>query len=128
MAEYFYVASSVRNIHNVRACIRLIEDNTLLKCSYDWTQEIVDPSIVDLKYQRKLITWELDGVGNSDLVIMLPPCGRGAHVELGYALALDIPVIMVGQSEDPAMAYALVKQVQDISELMQVLKNYEEVD
>lgn len=121
--EYFCIASSIKNVENVREYMRLITANTDLRCSYDWTQVIIDPREVDLAYQQKVITWELDGVSNSDVVIMLPPLGRGAHVELGYALAHDIPVVIVGDIQDPAMAYSLVEQVQDSRELLCYLNN-----
>ena len=39
-------------------------------------------------------TFESQGILDSDVVIILLPAGRGAHIELGMALALNKRIIL----------------------------------
>jgi nucleoside 2-deoxyribosyltransferase len=43
---------------------------------------------------------ELRAIADADVFIMLAPAGIGTHVELGAALALNKPVIIVGEHWD----------------------------
>lgn len=42
---------------------------------------------------------EMEGVRNSDVVIALLPGGRGTHIELGAAIALGKPVLLIDESD-----------------------------
>lgn len=44
---------------------------------------------------RDVATKELDAVKNADVFVAILPGGRGTHVEIGAALALGIPVLLV---------------------------------
>lgn len=43
---------------------------------------------------------ESKGIEDSDVVIILLPAGRGAHIELGMALALKKKVFLCGDEEE----------------------------
>lgn len=61
--------------------------------SYDWT---VHGSVSGEGAQRliEVSSSELCAIASADLVIVLLPGGRGTHVELGAALALDKMVVI----------------------------------
>lgn len=43
---------------------------------------------------------DLSGVGLADCLIAILPGGRGTHVEIGFALAREIPVLILGAAGD----------------------------
>lgn len=83
----FYVASSFRNIVNVRYVARALETRGYVN-TYDWTHERVgsDSGKVTLGDLRSIGQRERDAVIGADVVILLPG-GKGTHVELGIAIA-----------------------------------------
>ncbi|QNR21163.1 group-specific protein [Exiguobacterium sp. Helios] len=86
----FYTASSFRNIEDVR----FINDQLIKQghhLTYDWTQsERVDtPAAL-----QRIGQLELDAVRAIDCMILVLPAGKGSHVELGIALASQIPIFL----------------------------------
>ncbi|MDI3235779.1 group-specific protein [Exiguobacterium antarcticum] len=86
----FYTASSFRNIE----IVQFINDQLIKQghhLTYDWTQsERVDtPSAL-----QRIGQLELDAVRASDCLILVLPAGKGSHVELGIAIATQIPVFL----------------------------------
>ncbi len=43
---------------------------------------------------------ELNGIDESDIVIIVLPAGRGTHIELGYALAKGKKIILYSSNEE----------------------------
>lgn len=88
-----YVASGLENVENARSlCTRLkIADHTI---TYEWMKH---GAVWDKgeRVVRDVATQEMSGVRHADVVVVLLPGGRGTHVELGAALALGKPVIIV---------------------------------
>ena len=63
-----------------------------------------------LKGQIKLATADLRGIEKADALIVLLPGKEGTHIELGYALALDLPVLIVGTVTRQCPFYALCER------------------
>lgn len=91
-----YVASSLYNKTNVKALYKYL---AYLQCSitYDWTTHGGVNDEVSLK---EIGLKEYQGVVDCDVLVMLMPARLGSHVELGIALALCKPVIIVTNGED----------------------------
>lgn len=78
----FYIASSLKNIENVR---RVAEDLKArgFQHTYDWTTHSNVDTITKL---CNIGQEEVSGVLAADVVIVMIPAGKGSHVELGIAL------------------------------------------
>lgn len=91
-----YVASSLYNKTNVKALYKYL---AYMQCTitYDWTTHggvNVEASL------REIGLKEFQGVVDCDVLVMLMPARLGSHVELGIALALGKPVVIITGSED----------------------------
>lgn len=68
------------------------------KHTYNWTdnvnKEITKKNLVE--YAKS----EFQGIIDSDVVIILLPAGRGTHIELGMALALNKKVYLCSLTEE----------------------------
>ena len=93
----FYVGSGMKNCELVTYYAeKLIEQGW--HQTYDWVKNINgDISIEDM---IKYATLEKQGVADADVVIILLPAGRGAHIELGMALALGKKLFLCAQQEN----------------------------
>ena len=93
----FYVGSGMKNCELVNYYAeKLIEKGW--NQTYDWVKNVnEDVSIDDMREYAKL---EKQGVAGADVVIIILPAGRGAHVELGMALALEKKLFLCAQAED----------------------------
>ncbi|GAB3536345.1 nucleoside 2-deoxyribosyltransferase [Arthrobacter tecti] len=88
VSRKFYVASSFRNIVNVRYVAQALESKGYVN-TYDWTQNASkrDAGTVTLDDLRSIGQRERDAVMGADVVVILLPGGKGTHVELGIAIA-----------------------------------------
>jgi nucleoside 2-deoxyribosyltransferase len=86
-----YVASSLENAVNVINIYDYLICNDHI-ITYNWTKHGRITKVEDL---REVGRNEFDGVVDCDLLIMLMPARLGSHVELGIALALGKPVIII---------------------------------
>lgn len=91
-----YVASSLYNKTNVKALYKYL---AYLQCSitYDWTTHGGVNDEVSLK---EIGLKEYQGVVDCDVLVMLMPARLGSHVELGIALALCKPIVIITDGED----------------------------
>lgn len=96
----FYVASSFRNIVNVRYVAQILESKGYIN-TYDWTQNASarDAGTVTLGDLRSVGQHERDAVTGADVVVILLPGGKGTHVELGMAIALGRRTILHSSEE-----------------------------
>nr|WP_144921004.1 group-specific protein [Paenibacillus bovis] len=78
----FYVASSFKNINEVRLVSNLLKEKGFIQ-TYDWTRNERASTIEDL---REIGIQELNAVKEADFIIVLLPAGKGSHIELGIAL------------------------------------------
>jgi nucleoside 2-deoxyribosyltransferase len=83
----FYIASKLENYQQVKNLAVLLK-NFGWEHTYDWTAH---DSIkeTDAETLKSVGEKEAKGVKNADFVIVLTPQGRGTHVELGMAIALN---------------------------------------
>jgi len=97
----FYVASSLTRANEVSALIAAMTEHGW-NVTYDWTTH---PDLRGLSYKggiearRQCALQEITGITTADLFIQLLPCGRGSYVELGVALARNLPIIVHADSE-----------------------------
>lgn len=93
----FYIGSGFKNCELVNYYSKVLEANGW-KHTYNWTKNINnDVTIEDLIEYSKL---EQKGIIDSDVVIILLPAGRGTHIELGMALALNKKIFLCSETKD----------------------------
>lgn len=88
-----YVASSIHNVPSTQALIAMLK-RLGHQVTYDWTVH-GDLKKAPKDVQRATAKKEVDGVAAADVVILLWPGRFGAHTELGAALALNKPVLLL---------------------------------
>jgi isopentenyldiphosphate isomerase len=83
----FYIASKLENFEQVQDLSNLLKSFGW-EHTYDWTKHgsVKESNVETLK---RIGQQEFDGVNNADIVIVLTPQGRGTHVELGMAIAMN---------------------------------------
>lgn len=95
----FYIATSLSRAK----CHNLVRD-ALIDCgheiSYDWTIHGEVRSVSKARL-REVALLELNGVLESDCIVVLLPGGGGTHLELGFALAKGIKTFL--HSEDASI-------------------------
>lgn len=93
----FYIGSGMKNCELVNYYSKILEEKGW-KHTYNWAKNINgDETIEDLIEYSKL---EQKGIIDSDVIIILLPAGRGTHIELGIALALDKKIFLCSATED----------------------------
>ena len=88
-----YVAGSKQLFAVVRAIIEVLTQAGH-EITYDWTAR---PLAIDAAEGECAALNELQGINLSDAVIILQPGGYGTHIEIGIALAMRKPIIMLHQ-------------------------------
>ena len=93
----FYIASKLENHEQVKSLASILKLSGW-EHTYDWT---VHGSIkeTDIETLKSVGQKEADGVQSADIVIVLTPQGRGTHVELGMAIALN-KVVYISHTDD----------------------------
>lgn len=93
----FYIGSGLKNCELVDYYRKILEENGWSH-TYNWTKNInKDITIDDLIEYSKL---EQKGIIDSDVVIILLPAGRGTHIELGMALALNKKIFLCSAAKE----------------------------
>lgn len=95
-----YVAGSVKNNKERISDIQEILSYLGWRVTYDWTKADQERIWTDPAYREQLITAELYGIQTADAFLLALPGGRGAHVELGYALAQNKKIFILAQNEE----------------------------
>lgn len=93
----FYVGSGMKNLELVNYYAKLLKENGWEQ-THDWVKNVSDDISKDdmIKYA----SLESQGVVDADVVIMLLPGGRGAHIELGMAMALNKKIFLCSTTEE----------------------------
>lgn len=93
----FYIGSSLSNQEEVTWYAQRLKELGW-EHTYDWTknlgQEITAGDLAEYAARERR------AIGDSDVVILLLPGGRGTHVELGLALALGKKVFLCAGGEE----------------------------
>jgi len=93
----FYIGSGMKNCELVNYYAKILKENDWNQ-TYNWVENINDDvSIEDMTAYAKL---ESQGIIDSDVVIILLPAGRGAHIELGMALALNKKIFLCSETQE----------------------------
>ena len=93
----FYVGSGMKNCGLVNYYAKTLKENGWSQ-TYNWVENVnTDVSIEDMTEYAKL---ESKGIVDSDVVIVLLPAGRGTHIELGMALALNKKIFLCSAAKD----------------------------
>ena len=93
----FYIGSGMKNCELVNYYAKILKENDW-KQKYNWVENINDDvSIDNVPAYAKL---ESQGIIDSDVVIILLLAGRGAHIELGMALALNKKIFLCSATKE----------------------------
>ena len=117
----FYIGSGLKNGDRVDDVSKKLEANGW-RCTYCWTANVQGDEAAE-----DLITYamaEQKGILDADVVVILLPAGRGAHIELGMALALHKKIYLCSASQE---SFSLENTV-DFYELPSVRKLVGPVD
>jgi len=93
----FYIGSGMKNCELVNYYANMLKENGWEQ-TYDWIKTISDD--VSLEDMIKYATLESQGIVDSDVVIILLPAGRGAHIELGMAMALNKKIFLCSTTKE----------------------------
>jgi nucleoside 2-deoxyribosyltransferase len=121
----FYVGSGMKNCELVNYYAKLLKENGWEQ-TYDWVKNVSDDISKDdmIKYA----SLESQGIVDSDVVIILLPAGRGAHIELGMAMALNKKIFLCSATteefniENTVAFYELSKVTQLVGEALDNVK------
>ena len=87
----------MKNCELVNDYAKVLNDNGWEQ-TYNWVKNISDD--ISRDNMIKYASLESQGVADADVVIMLLPGGRGAHIELGMALALNKKIFLCSTTEE----------------------------
>lgn len=93
----FYIGSGMKNCELVNYYSKMLEENGW-KHTYNWADNINGNENIDDLIEYSIL--EQQGIVDSDVVIILLPAGRGTHIELGMALALDKKIFLCSATKD----------------------------
>lgn len=93
----FYVGSGMKNWELVNYYAKLLKENGWEQ-TYDWVKNISDD--VSKDDMIKYASLESHGIIDADVVIILLPAGRGAHIELGMSMALNKKIFLCSTTEE----------------------------
>ena len=83
----FYIASKLENCEQVQNLAKALKEIGW-EHTYDWTLHDLTKE-TDIETLKSIGQEEFDAVKKADIVVVLTPQGRGTHVELGIAVALN---------------------------------------
>lgn len=92
----FYIASSYHNRDLVRVASFLFSQNDLIQ-TYDWTMNEKAATFEELRYIGEEAK---QGIIDADFVVIILPAGKGSHLELGMAMALNKRIYLYSPDEE----------------------------
>lgn len=93
----FYIGSGLKNGKIVNEFSKRLQ-NYGWEHTYNWAEkEIGNETMEDL---IKYATLEQKAIEESDVVIIILPAGRGTHIELGMAIALNKKIYLYSNSTE----------------------------
>lgn len=93
----FYIGSGLKNYKLVNYYAKILKENSLEE-AYNWVKNIKND--ITKKDLEKYAKEETQAIVNSDIIIILLPAGRGTHVELGMALALNKKIFLCSETNE----------------------------
>ena len=91
----------------------------------DWEEWSSDKLIDGLEHPlaSKGFTTDMAGLDWADAVVMVMPCGRSSHLELGYAVGKKKRTIILLSQSEPELMYKMADYlVTDIDQVLIALK------
>lgn len=116
--KHVYVATKFERKDEARAVMfKLVQEG--FKITKDWTQSVND--------SQKEADEDLEGVKRADVILVLADkeaVYKGTIFEMGYANALNIPIIVVGDALDKMifMKCEGVTKVESVTEAIELMK------
>lgn len=92
-----YVATKLENIEKARECVAKFKEKGI-EIQYDWTEH-GSLQAVSAEKRAGFAAKEVEGARTCDILVAILPGGRGTHCEIGVALGLKKPVILVVEDE-----------------------------
>lgn len=93
----FYIGSGMKNCKLASYYANMLKENGCEQ-TYDWVKNVGDDaSLLDM---IKYATLESQAIVDSDVVVILLPAGRGTHIELGMAMALNKKVFLCSATKE----------------------------
>ena len=93
----FYIGSGFKNAELVNEFSKKLQ-NYGWQHTYNWAENIKEnETIEDLIEYSKL---EQKGIEEADAVIIILPAGRGTHIELGMAIALNKKIYLYSSQKE----------------------------
>lgn len=92
----FYIGTGFKNCELVNYYSKILEENGW-KHTYNWANNINKYETIEDLIQYAIL--EQKGIIEADIVIILLPGGRGTHIELGMALALNKKIFLCSTTE-----------------------------
>ncbi|MDR6549879.1 nucleoside 2-deoxyribosyltransferase [Paenibacillus qinlingensis] len=92
----FYIASSFRNIDNVREVADKLKSRGFRQ-TYDWTMQAPTTTLQEL---AEIGQNEMRAVLEADVFIIMLPAGKGSHVEMGLALGAKKTILLYSPTSE----------------------------
>ncbi len=93
----FYIGSGMKNCELVNSYAEILKENGWEQ-TYDWVKNVHNEGSV--KKLTEYAQLEQQGILDSEVFILVLPGGRGAHIELGMALALHKKIFLCSHMEE----------------------------
>lgn len=93
----FYIGSGLKNYKLVRYYAKKLEENGWSH-AYDWTKHIGNDATMEELIEYSQL--EQQGIVDAEVVIIVTPAGRGTHIELGMALALQKKIFLCAATQE----------------------------
>lgn len=93
----FYVGSGMKNCELVNYYAKLLKEKGWEQ-THDWVKNVSDD--ISRDDMIRYASLESQGIIDSDVVIILLPAGRGAHIELGMAMALNKKIFLCSTTKE----------------------------
>lgn len=93
----FYIGSGFKNCELVKYYSKVLKEKGW-NHTYNWANHISDYESIEDLIEYSIL--EQKGIKEADIVIILLPAGRGTHIELGMALALNKKVFLCSATEE----------------------------
>lgn len=117
----FYIGSSFKNYELVNYFSKKLEEKGW-QHTYNWAENINNEETIDDMIQYSIL--EQKAIIDSDVVIVILPAGRGTHIELGMALALDKKIYLCATDKNEFD----IKNTVNFYELPQIKKIVDNAD
>ena len=74
---------------------------------------------MDHPLSREAFEKDMSALMNAELLVLVMPCGRRAHLEMGYAVGSGIPAVILMSEDEPELMYKMASAfVHNLDELV----------